>query len=143
MKKNLINAASLIGVFCCLVAFVGCAPNDGLCSVEGTVTLDGQPLEHGTINMGPMVGQPGTAVGGEIVKGAYKVRASEGEMIVSIRSQKKVPIDNPTEDEKAHGVTERQVEQIPEKYNSKTELKFTVVKGKNVQNFELVGDSAE
>jgi len=143
MKKYLINAASLVGVFFCLVAFVGCGPNDGLQSVEGMVTLDGQPVEKGTINIGPMVGQSGTAVGGEIINGVYKVRASEGEMGVTIRSQKAIPIENPTADEQAHGVTERYEEQIPARYNQTSELKFTVVKGKNVQNFELVSDKAE
>jgi len=143
MKKNLINAASLFAVLFCLTSFVGCGPNDGLNPVEGMVTLDGQPIEKGTINMGPMVGQSGTAVGGEIINGVYKVRASEGEMVVTIRSQKAVPIENPTADEQAHGVTERIEEQIPAKYNQASELKFTVVKGKNVQNFELVGDKSE
>ena len=119
---------------------VGCKPDDGLCSVEGAVTLDGQPLADGTINIGPMVGQPGTAVGGKIVNGVYKVRASEGEMIVTIRSQKAETIENPTEDDIAHGVTERMVEQIPARYNQQSELKMTVNKGKNTVNFDLTSE---
>ena len=61
----------------CVACFAGCQPDDGLCPVEGTVTLDGQPLEEGSIGMGPMVGQPGTAVGGKIINGEFKLRASE------------------------------------------------------------------
>ena len=93
--------------------------------------------------MGPMVGQPGTAVGGKIINGVFKLRASEGEMLVNIRSQKKVPIENPTPDEVAHNVTERTVELVPAKYNDRSELKFTVVKGKNQATFDLVSESTE
>ena len=127
----------------CVAAFAGCQPDDGLCPVEGTVTLDGQPLEEGSIGMGPMVGQPGTAVGGKIINGTFKLRASEGEMLVNIRSQKKVPIENPTPDEVAHNVAERTVELVPAKYNDRSELKFTVVKGKNKATFDLRTDSVE
>lgn len=137
--KTFCALAALLGV----VSFAGCQPDDGLCPVEGTVTLDGQPLAEGSIGMGPMVGQPGTAVGGKILNGEFKIRASEGEMLVNIRSQKKVPIENPTPDEVAHNVTERTVELVPEKYNDRSELKFTVVKGKNKATFDLRTDSEE
>ena len=136
-----LKAASLLSGLLCLACFVGCGPNDGLCQVDGTVTLDGQPLESGRINMGPMVGNPGTAVGGDIINGAFSIRASEGEMAVTIRSQKKVAIDDPTPDELAHNVTERLVEQIPEKYNQKSELKCTIAPGKNTVNFDLVSEA--
>ncbi len=132
-----------VAALLCVACFAGCQPDDGLCPVEGTVTLDGQPLEEGSIGMGPMVGQPGTAVGGKIINGTFKLRASEGEMLVNIRSQKKVPIDDPTPDEAAHGVTERSVELIPAKYNDRSELKFTVVKGKNKATFELRSETEE
>ena len=121
----------------CVACFAGCQPDDGLCPV------DGQPLEEGSIGMGPMVGQPGTAVGGKIINGEFKLRASEGEMLVNIRSQKKVPIENPTPDEVAHNVAERTVELVPAKYNDRSELKFTVVKGKNKATFDLRTDSVE
>ncbi len=137
--KTFCALAALLGV----VSFAGCQPDDGLCPVEGAVTLDGQPLAEGSIGMGPMVGQPGTAVGGKILNGEFKIRASEGEMLVNIRSQKKVPIENPTPDEVAHNVTERTVELVPEKYNDRSELKFTVVKGKNKATFDLRTDSEE
>ncbi|MDO5748777.1 MAG: hypothetical protein Q4Q42_03945 [Planctomycetia bacterium] len=142
MMKTTKMLCAVAALFC-VACFAGCQPNDGLCPVEGTVTLDGQPLEEGSIGMGPMVGQPGTAVGGKILNGAFKLRASEGEMLVTIRSQKKVPIENPTPDEAAHGVAERTVELVPAKYNDRSELKFTVVKGKNQATFDLVSESTE
>ena len=138
MKSLKLDLFALLCVALSVVAFSGCKPDDGLCDVEGKVTLDGQPLATGTINIGPMAGQSGTGVGGKIENGMYKVRASEGEMIVAIRSQKMVKIENPTEDDIAHGVTERDEEQIPDKYNNRSELKINVVKGqKNVFDFDL------
>ena len=141
MMKTMKMFCAVAALFC-VACFAGCQPDDGLYPVEGTVTLDGQPLEEGSIGMGPMVGQSGTAVGGKILNGVFKLRASEGEMLVNIRSQKKVPIENPTPDEAAHNVTERTVELIPAKYNDRSELKFTVVKGKNKATFDLVSESA-
>lgn len=138
MKSLKLHLLALLCVALSAVAFSGCKPDDGLCDVEGKVTLDGQPLATGTINIGPMSGQKGTAVGGKIENGMYKVRASEGEMIVTIRSQKLVKIENPTQDDIDHGVTERDEEIIPSKYNQQSELKMTVKKGeKNVVNFDL------
>lgn len=142
MMKTMKMFCAVAALFC-VACFAGCQPDDGLYPVEGTVTLDGQPLEEGSIGMGPMVGQSGTAVGGKILNGVFKLRASEGEMLVTIRSQKKVPIDNPTADDIAHNVKERTMEIVPSRYNDRSELKFTVVKGKNKATFELQSDSEE
>lgn len=135
------NIAVLCCALACAACFSGCVKPDGLCSVEGTVTLDGQPIENGRINMGPMVGQSGTATGGEITNGKYSFRASEGEMVVTIRATKVEPIENPTADEQAHGITERQVELIPERYNQQSELKATIHKGKNTVDFDLKSEA--
>lgn len=142
MQKNFARFAALACVLLTLAAFTGCGPNDGLNEVSGTVTLDGEPIASGYISMGPMAGQRGTAVGGEILNGKYKLRASAGEMVVSIRSQQKVNIDgDQTADEAAHGVTERQVELVPERYNRQSELKCTVSEGKNLRDFVLTTDA--
>ena len=142
------NRSIFVGIFAsllCVACFVGCKPDDGLNPVEGTVTLDGQPLASGHIDMGPMAGQSGTPTGGDIVNGAFKMRASEGEMVVSIRSQQVVELtpEEQTADEKAHGITSRQKELLPQKYNDRSELKTTIVKGKNTVTFDLKSDSAE
>ena len=107
------------------------------------VTLDGQPLESGHIDMGPVAGQHGVATGGDIVDGVYKMRASEGEMVVSIRSQQTVTLtpEEQTEDELAHGITQRTKELLPKNYNDRSELKCTIAPGKNTVNFDLVSGS--
>ena len=135
---------AIFSVLLSVACFVGCKPSDGLNDVEGTVTLNGQPLASGHIDMGPMAGQSGTPVGGDIVDGKFKLRASEGEMVVSIRSQQTVQLspEEQTADEKAHGVTERTKELLPQKYNDRSELKTTIVKGKNTVTFDLTTDDA-
>ena len=137
MQKSFGSLFVLSCFLFCLAAFVGCGKNDGLCSVEGTVTLDGAPVADGTINFGPMAGQHGTATGAKIVDGKYSARASEGEMVVSVYAYKMEKIENPTEDDIAHGVTERQVNLVPEKYNRQSELKCTIKSGKNTVDFDL------
>ena len=133
MRKSFVQFAALSCVLLCLTAlFVGCQKNDGLCSVEGTVTLDGTPLADGTINFGPMAGSHGTATGAKITDGKYSARASEGDMVVTIRSQKKETVQDPE-----HGEMISMTELIPEKYNQQSELKATIQPGKNTFDFDL------
>ena len=136
---------AIFSVLLSVACFVGCKPSDGLNDVEGTVTLNGQPLASGHIDMGPMAGQSGTPVGADIVDGKFKMRASEGEMVVSIRSQQTVTIteEEQTADEKAHGITTRMKELLPEKYNNRSELKQTINKGNNTVSFDLTTDDAQ
>lgn len=138
MRNQFLRFALTIGVVCCLAAFVGCGKNDGLCTVEGTVTLDGAPLADGTINFGPMAGASGTATGAKIVNGKYSARASEGEMVVNIHSQKK----ETTRDEDGRESLNL-TELIPAKYNQESELKASIGPGKNVCNFDLTSDSSD
>lgn len=138
MQKNIAKFALLACVLLCFSAFIGCAKSDGLNPVEGTVTLDGVPVADGNINFGPMAGQSGTATGGKITDGKYSIRASQGEMAVTIRAPKKETVDQ--DGHQAIQLTET----IPEKYNMKSELKVTINPGKNTGvNFDLKSDSAE
>ena len=56
-----------------LCTLVGCS-SDGLqrASIEGSVTIDGQPLEKGTVNWYPLEGQGPTA-GADVLDGKYKL----------------------------------------------------------------------
>ncbi len=121
----------------CCVAFVGCGPKDGLTPISGTVTLDGAPIEKGTINFAPK-GGPGTAAGGPIVNGKYEARVSPGKMAVTIYAQKTEKVENPTEEQIERGLTENVVNIIPAKYNSASTLEADVAEGqKDPINFEL------
>ena len=133
MRKNIFRFIAVSCVLFCFAAlFVGCQKNDGLCTVEGTVTLDGAPLADGMINFGPMAGASGPATGAKITDGKYSARASAGEMVVTIRSQKKETVQDPD-----HGDMVQMTELVPEKYNQQSELKATIQPGKNTFDFDL------
>ena len=127
---------AIAGLLVALTTFVGCEKNDGLCLVEGTVTLDGSPVADGMISFGPTIGSSGTATGAKIVDGKYSARASAGEMSVAIRAQKKEISQDPD-----HGETISLTELIPEKYNQNSELKASIKPGKNTFDFDLKSDA--
>jgi hypothetical protein len=113
---------------------VGCGPGGSLYPVKGKVTYDGKEVKSGVIRFVPAGG--GTPVGGEIKDGEYTCKAPAGPARVEITAQVAVGTrkaydmpDSPTiEDTKPL---------IPEKYNSKSELTYTVEPKPNEKNFDL------
>lgn len=128
MLKAISKAGFALALAVCCVAFVGCAPKDGLTPVKGTVTLDGAPIEKGTINFAPK-GGPGTATGALIVDGKYEARVSPGKMAVTIYAQKAEKIENPTQEQIERGITENLVDIIPAKYNRASTLEADIAEG--------------
>lgn len=128
MLKAISKAGFALALAVCCVAFVGCAPKDGLTPVKGTVTLDGAPIEKGTINFAPK-GGPGTATGAPIVDGKYEARVSPGKMAVTIYAQKAEKIENPTQEQIERGITENLVDIIPAKYNRASTLEADIAEG--------------
>jgi hypothetical protein len=123
---------SLVGLVV-LGLVVGCGGRPTT-TVEGKVTLDGAPVEKGSIRFVPSDGAaPG---GGEIKDGRYSVKVATGEAKVEITSpkvvDKKKMYDTP--DSPMIDVTK---ESIPEKYNAKSELKYKVERGTNTKDFDL------
>lgn len=77
--------------FSVLVFALGCGGESGLIKhpVLGNVSLDGNPLERGTIFFDPLPGIKGDPATGAILNGAYKVELSVGEYRVKINGSKK------------------------------------------------------
>lgn len=116
------------------VGLVGCAgSNEG--QVSGTVRLDGEPLEKGTIRFEAVDGKAPTA-GGPISAGQYSVRVPIGMSKVSISAPKVVGKKKiyPTPESPEMDVT---VEKLLPKYNEKTELTFDVKAGANPKDWDL------
>jgi hypothetical protein len=133
-----------------LVAITGCG-GSGRIVVEGTVTLNGEPLQSGAISLIPISGQ-GVAAGTEISNGVYRIQAQgllPGEykvMINAFRGTGKKTWDG-MGDSNAPASQKRYVEEmeqyIPAKYNDSTELKATVAAGKTSGlNFDLQAPAA-
>jgi hypothetical protein len=79
-----------------LFAGLGCGP--GVAVVSGEVTLDGTPVENGTITFEP-VDRGGPTMGGPITNGRYEVKGPPGKKKVLVTSfrltGKKVPVNLP------------------------------------------------
>jgi hypothetical protein len=96
-----------------LAFILGCGGSTGGSTVNGTVTMDGEPIEKGYISFYPENEQgTGISVGGQITKGKYSVSGiTAGNNRVSItaagagrksakeakeaRSAKETPVENP------------------------------------------------
>ena len=69
-----------LGVVLVIVtAVAGCGRNPlGRLAISGKVTLNGRPLEQGTIAFEPTVRQTGVASGSNIVDGSYSIPTEKG-----------------------------------------------------------------
>jgi hypothetical protein len=126
------------------VSLAGCGDSDGLAreAISGTVTLDGQPLADGAIQMLPINRTEGTA-GGAIVKdGKYTIEREKGLLpgqyrvvISSSQAGAAAPSDGPPG---PVPTSDAPKDPIPAKYNIETTLTADVKSGTpNVFPFEL------
>ncbi|MDQ3332196.1 MAG: carboxypeptidase-like regulatory domain-containing protein [Planctomycetota bacterium] len=113
---------------------LGCGP-DGpeIATVEGTVTLGGEPLAEAMVLFQPSNGRP--SAGRTDAEGHYELIYSQGregalpgEHTVAIST---FQAGNPEEG------TPKIIERVPAQYNVQTELKETVEAGENVIDFNL------
>ena len=119
-----------------LAALTGCGQ-----SVQGTVTLDGNPVDGGTISFTPkQEGGPGTKAGGPIVGGKYSLNGGKapasGSYRVDISWPKPTGQRIPTPGDPEVQMDET-AESIPANYNSASTLTADVKTGSNVIDFEL------
>ena len=130
-RRWLVSGAFLVALAC-----VGCGSDD-IASVEGTVTLDGTPLQNATVVFVPEEGRPAGATTDEsghyvLVYTEGREGAPVGKNIVRIYTARDAS-ESPS-GEQIPPVPER----LPMKYNAQTTLDFTVEAGKdNVADFAL------
>lgn len=129
------TASSICIYFCvCLIASYGCSASNRA-EVQGTVTLDGQPLTQGTLAFFPTGDAKGPAAGGTIVGGKYFISADQGSTIgtnrVEIRSARA------TGKMLALRKEAEVVEVLPDRYHSQSVLTANIKQGKNTVDFEL------
>jgi hypothetical protein len=119
----------------------GCRhPAETQAAIEGEVQLDGKPIERGMIQFLPMQGVAGSAAGGEIVGGRYRLSGNTGPAIgdnrVEIRANRKTGKMIPQPFPK-RGTMEETVEAVPPRYNSASTLTVEVKPGDNTADFPL------
>jgi hypothetical protein len=118
-----------------LVGLAGC----GGPSVQGTVTLDGAPVDGGAIRFTPAGEGTGSPLGAQIVGGKYSIRGNAiapGSYRVDINWKKPTGRKVPTPGDPGNTMDET-AEAIPAIYNSKSTLKEDLTSGSNTKNFEL------
>jgi hypothetical protein len=125
-----------------LLALLGCG-HGGRIPVEGTVTLDGQPLKNGTIQFRPLAGTNGPTAGAQVVDGKFAVPAQGAPFVgkfrveitaVHLTGQK---VQNPM----GNGMVDELKQFLPARYNSESQLQAEVaVAGPN--HFEFMLTSA-
>lgn len=125
-----------------LVVPVGC--NDpNLAAVSGEVTLDGDPVDGGTITFIPSGGGPPEASAwSEITGGRYSIPAGKGAGVGTCRVEirwtretgKNIPAVPPAPPD---AMIEETEEAVPARYNTQSELKAEVKPGRNTFDFKL------
>jgi hypothetical protein len=127
---------ALVGLALALAA-AGCSGGGGEATVSGTVKLDGRPLKAGLIKFIPADGKTPTA-DATITDGKYTATVPPGDKRVEVTAPKVVgkmkmydTPDSPTVD---------QVEELlPKRYNTASELTYTVTAGSQTKDFDLQG----
>ena len=109
---------------------VGCSDSDRQ-SIEGTVTLDGQPLPSGSIIFVPQPGTESPTAGGKIEDGKFSVSSQKGifagEFGVQITATR--PTGKKSRDPRTGVVMEDHEQYLPARYNTASELKVEVRAG--------------
>src|SRR5438552_1176522 len=132
-----------VASFFCLVNFlliaVGCdSAKDRTYDVSGTVNLDKKPLQEGQIKFADSSGQVPAVI--TITDGKYKGKARAGSYNVEIcafRPSQKVIPKGPGMDKE-----ERQQENyLPERFNTKSQLKMAEVTPSGPNNFDFEVES--
>lgn len=126
-----------------LVAVVcGCDRGPAMGTVRGTVTLDGQPLEQGSVQLTAIDGRAPTA-GAQIVNGKFETRAAIAKYRVQIESNVlrgpggNKPDPNKKIDKYAKGADLVPVSLVPDKYNKFSTLEVDVKPGVQDEKFDL------
>jgi hypothetical protein len=138
MNRFLILAIAALA----LISAPGCSPDGRRVAVSGTITLDGEPLESGSILFVPIEGTMSPSAGSDIVEGDYDVARARGPKAgifrVEIRSQRKSGRKVQAPPPAAKGVlAEEWIEAVPARYNRESTLRIELQSGDNPLNFDL------
>lgn len=132
------QAPRIAAGICCLgliPLLVGCGDN-GRPTVQGVVTLDGKPVENGSIAFKAVDGKSPT-VGAFISGGRFRQQVPAGSMRVEITSSGRVGKKKVRSLDGSPIEIDVLEEQIPEHYNRKSTLVLDVKPGVNQIQYDL------
>jgi hypothetical protein len=120
-----------------LLAGCGSGPERG--SASGTVYVDGEPLETGSINLIPLNGAGPTA-GSAVENGAFSIAREKGPVVgtnrVEIRGNRKSGRKRP-HPMSPETMIDELVEAVPAEFNSSSTLTWEITPGHNERKFEV------
>jgi hypothetical protein len=122
-----------------LLLLTGCSGDKA--EISGTVRLDGQLIEEGSINFIPVNGTTGPGAGAVITKGKYHIPQSKGVTVgknrVELRAFKTTgrKVIDPTAPPGT--MTQERVPAFPPEYNDSSKLVEEVHKGSNTFDFDI------
>ena len=130
-----------IPVLLLLFCFSGCGgPDTGRLGMSGTVTLDGNPLSEGTIELYPLRGTGGPASGGDISNGRFAIAPAKGLFAGSFRVEIKAYRGTGKNRLNKYSGEEFEVREqyLSKRYNQRSELTCEIsTDGENYQEFHL------
>ena len=137
MNRRIVSVA-VCGLALLLLA--GCSGTSGRQSLEGNVTLDGEPLPEGGISFRPLPGTRGPTAGGKISEGKFSVSPGKGTFVGTFRVE--ITASRKTGRKKLDPIMGDEVDEmvqfIPERYNRQSELRAEVTaEGPNRFDFTL------
>ena len=113
---------------------LGCGKSSGRQAIQGTVTLDGSPLESGTISFFPKPGTTSPSAGSAISQGEFHIAAESGLLPGTFRVE--ITARRATGEKRYDDVMGKEydvVEQfLPPQYNKNSELQTEVKAGEPV-----------
>src|SRR5215212_9187307 len=121
-----------LSVFSVIVA-CGCSGKPQMGDVQGTVTINGQPLSEGAVRFIPVDGTTPTT-GGTIRDGKFRVTVPVAKQRVEISAN---VIDREKTPPKATNDQIVMKKLVPSRYNSESKLEINVVAGLNEPVYEL------
>lgn len=128
----MVNYRMLVGLVAATVLVSGCGTKNplGRVPVHGAVTLDGAPLDFGSVTFSPRSGE-GTSSGAVIVNGMYSIPQEKGlppgDYLVRINASTTPPGSENKADATVPGPPAR--ERIAPDFNVESDVKVTVVAG--------------
>jgi hypothetical protein len=141
MHRTLFKQLAGMAAVGLLTVVAGCNPTPTEGIIRGTVTLDGQPLKTGSVQLTAVDGRAPTA-GAQIVDGKFETKAALTKFKVEIESNVIRTLDGKEIDpnkkvDKINDSNQKSVPLVPDRYNKKTELTIDVQPGVQEPKYEL------
>lgn len=125
-----------------LLVMTGCGGGIQRVAVEGEVSLDGKPIQKGSILFRPTGTTKGMTAGGEIIDGRYQLSADKGpvvgnnivEFYADFKTGRKVLL---VPHDPGSGSVDEYVQVFPERFNTRSTVQCEIKSGESTYDFNL------